>query len=50
MGSPMVSPFSSSPGTCTPFARVSNFNVLIGNKPYLTAPVNYGWELFNNEM
>jgi len=50
LGSPIVSPFSSSPGTCAPFARVSNFNVLIGNKPYLTQNVNYGWELFNNEI
>jgi hypothetical protein len=31
LGSPMVSPFSSSPGTCCPYARVSSFNVFVGN-------------------
>jgi hypothetical protein len=50
IGSPLVSPFSSSPGSCAPYARVSNFNVLIGNRPYLSQNVNYGWEIFFNEI
>jgi hypothetical protein len=50
MGSPMVSPFSSSPGTCAPYARVSNLQVYVGNSAWFPSNVNYGWEMFNNEI
>jgi hypothetical protein len=50
IGSPMVSPFSSSPGTCCPYARVSSFNVFVGNTPWFYQDVNYGWEMYNNEI
>jgi hypothetical protein len=46
----MVSPFSSSPGTCCPYARVSSFNVFVGNTPWFYQDVNYGWEMYNNEI
>jgi len=50
LGSPMVSPFSSSPGTCCPYARVSEFNVFVGNTPWFYQDVNYGWEMYSNEI
>ena len=50
MGSPMVSPFSSSPGTCAPYARVSNLQVYVGNSAWFPSNVNYGWEMYNNEI
>jgi hypothetical protein len=50
LGSPMISPFSSSPGTCAPYARVSNLQVYVGNTGWFPQTVNYGWEMFNNEI
>ena len=50
LGSPMVSPFSSSPGTCCPYARVSELNVFVGNTPWFYQDVTYGWEMYNNEI
>ena len=50
LGSPMVSPFSSSPGTCCPYARVSELNVFVGNTPWFYQDVTYGWERYNNEI
>jgi hypothetical protein len=50
LGSPLMSPFSSSPGTCAPWARVSNFNVIISGTPWFQQNINYGFEHFLNEV
>jgi hypothetical protein len=50
LGSPIMSPFSSSPGTCAPWGRVSNYNVFIGGTPVYQQNINYGFEHFYNEM
>jgi hypothetical protein len=50
LGSPLLSPFSSSPGTCAPWGRVSNFNVFIGGTPVYQQNISYGFEHFYNEV
>jgi hypothetical protein len=50
LGSPMASPFSSSPASTCPYARISNFNVTIGGVNWYSQNVNYGWEQYNNEI
>jgi hypothetical protein len=47
---PQYSPFSSSPATCAPFSKVSNFNVFIGGTPVYAQNVNYGYEMYLNEV
>jgi len=46
----MVSPFSSSPATCCPLARVSNFNIFLSGVAVFQQPLNYGYEFFLNEV
>lgn len=50
LGFPLLSPFSAAPGTCCPFAKVSNFNVYVGGKTWYPENVLYGWQLYNNEI
>jgi hypothetical protein len=50
LGTPMQSPFSSSPGTCAPFARITNFNVALSGVNWYQSNVNYGFEQFQNEI
>jgi hypothetical protein len=48
-GSPMNSPFSSSPGTSAPFANISGFNVLISGSALYQSNIQYKFEQFLNE-
>ena len=48
LGSPLLSPFSGC-GT-VPYGRVSNFNVLINGRNHFSQNVNYGWEMYYNEV
>lgn len=50
LGSPLISPFSSSPATCAPFARVQNFNVFVSGTAWYSSSINYSFEHFTNEM
>jgi hypothetical protein len=50
LGSPMASPFSSSPATCCPFARVTNFNVFLSGVAVFQQPLMYGFEQYFNEV
>ena len=47
-GSPLLSPFTGN-GTC-PYGRVTNFNVLINGSPWFPQNINYGWEMYANEI
>jgi len=47
-GSPLLSPFSGC-GTC-PYSRVSNFNVLINGSSWFSNNINYGWDIYYNEI
>ena len=49
-GSPLQSPFSSSPGTLAAYARIKNLQVNIGATPYFNTPINYGFEQYYNEI
>jgi hypothetical protein len=49
LGSPIFSPFSSSPSTCAPFSRVTNF-VFLGGSPIYSQNISYGYEQFFNEV
>jgi hypothetical protein len=48
LGSPLLSPFSDN--GCCPFARLSNFNVLINGAPWFPQNINYTWEQYTNEI
>ena len=48
--SPMASPFSSAPGTCCPFASVSNFNVLISGTALYQSNIQYKFEHWLQEV
>jgi hypothetical protein len=50
LGSPMQSPFSSSPGTCAPFSKITNFNVALSGVNWYQSNINYGFEQFQNEI
>jgi hypothetical protein len=50
LGTPMNSPFSSSPGTCAPLARISQFNVALSGVNWYQSNVSYGFEQFQNEI
>ena len=50
LGTPMNSPFSSSPGTCCPFSRVSNFNVFVSGVAVFQQNLLYGFEQYFNEV
>ena len=50
LGTPMQSPFSSSPGSCAPFAKVTNFNVALSGVNWYQSNINYGFEQFQNEI
>jgi hypothetical protein len=50
LGTPMNSPFSSSPGTCAPFARISQFNVSLSGVNWYQSNISYGFEQFQNEI
>jgi len=49
IGSPVISPFSSSPGTCGPWHRATNFNVFISGNARYQQNINYSFEHFFNE-
>lgn len=44
VGTPMNSPFSSSPGTCCPHAFITNFNVLLSGTNLYQSNINYRFE------
>ena len=46
LGSPMNSPFSSAPGTCCPFAFLTNFNVQLSGTNIYQSNLNYTFETF----
>ncbi len=46
----MLSPFSSCPTTCMPYAFVSNFNVRVGGSPHYAENQVYSWESFKEEI
>ena len=50
LGRTLLSPFSSSPGTLCPFARLSNFQVKVNGSPFYVSASNYGYEQFYNEF
>ena len=47
-GSPLLSPFCGN--GCCPYARVTNFNVLINNVGWYPQNINYSWETYTNEI
>lgn len=47
---PMLSPFTSSPSTTSYYALVRNLQVRVGTSVIYQEPVNYSWEMFNNEI
>jgi hypothetical protein len=49
IGSPLISPFSSSPGTCAPWHKCTNMNVFISGSAWYQQNINYGFEHFYNE-
>jgi hypothetical protein len=49
VGSPINSPFSSAPGTCVPFAFLTNFNVLLSGSAIYQTNYNYRFESFLQE-
>ena len=48
--STLNSPFSSAPGTCCPFARITNYNVLLSQQAIYQSNYQYGWETFLQEI
>jgi len=50
LGSPMNSPFSSSPATTAPYCGISNFNVLISGSALYQSNINYGFEHWLQEI
>ena len=46
----MLSPFSSCPTTCMPYAFVSNFNVRVGGSPHYAENQVYSWEHYKEEI
>lgn len=49
IGSPINSPFSSAPNTCTPFIQLTNFNCMLSGQAIYQQNVNYGWQQFQTE-
>lgn len=47
---PMRSPFSTVPATTSPFAAIKQLQVTVGNIPVWNNPVNFGYDLFVQEM
>ncbi|ETN20623.1 hypothetical protein PPTG_03592 [Phytophthora nicotianae INRA-310] len=47
---PFRSPFSTVPATTSPFAALRNLQVTVGNVPIWDNPVNFGYDLFVQEM
>ncbi|KUF82740.1 hypothetical protein AM587_10006219 [Phytophthora nicotianae] len=47
---PFRSPFSIVPATTSPFAALRNLQVTVGNAPIWNNPVNFGYDLFVQEM
>ncbi|GMF64707.1 unnamed protein product [Phytophthora lilii] len=47
---PFRSPFSTVPATTSPFAALRNLQVTVGNVPIWNNPVNFGYDLFVQEM
>ena len=50
LGTPMASPFSSSPATTCPLASITNFNVLVSGTNIYQSSYQYGFEEFFNEL
>ena len=50
VGSPLISPFTSAPGTVSPYLTVTNFSVLLNQRNLFQQPRNYNWECFSNEV
>lgn len=50
LGSPMLSPFSSSPATTCPLATITNFNVFVSGTSVYQSSLQYGFEEFLNEV
>jgi len=50
LGSPMNSPFSSSPITTAPYGAISNFNVLVSGSALYQSNINYGFEHWLQEV
>jgi len=49
VGSPLLSPFSSAPGTCAPYHRFTNFNILLSGSNVYQSNYQYTWETFLQE-
>lgn len=47
---PLRSPLSTVPATTSPFASIKNLQVTVGNLPIFNNPVNFGYDLFVQEM
>lgn len=47
---PMASPFTSCPGTCMPYATITNFNVLLSGVQVYPANISYGFESYMEEI
>jgi hypothetical protein len=47
LGSPLLSPFSSAPGSCAPFAKITNLNVTLGTSTIYQQNLNYGCEQYD---
>ena len=47
---PFRSPFSTVPATTSPFAALKNLQITVGNVPIWNNPVNFGYDLFLQEM
>lgn len=47
---PLRSPFSTVPATTSPFAAIRQLQVTVGNIPCWNNPVNFGYDLFVQEM
>lgn len=50
LGSPLMSPFSSCPATCCPYARVSNLQVWVASRPVYESALMYGYEQYFTEI
>lgn len=50
IGSPVQSPFTSSPSLCSAYLTLTNFNVSLNNKMLYSQNVNYNFQMFNNEV
>lgn len=47
---PLRSPLSTVPATTSPFAALKNLQITVGNIPIFNNPVNFGYDLFVQEM